>query len=378
MPVQWTAAMISPVKELDGAPLLRTEVVLDEGHGNVTDARLHVSALGVFEASLNGAAVADDVLSPGWSAYEWRLRYRSYDVGPLLEDRTVLGLALGNGWYRGRLTWSGKRALYGDRLGAIAQLEVTFADGHQQVVATDDTWTAGASDVIADDLYDGQTVDARRRDSSWTRPGAALDGFVPVEVLDFDTSTLAPYVGPPVVRHETLRPTEIWTSPAGRTLVDFGQNLVGWLRVRVRGEAGQQVTIRHAEVLEHDELGVRPLRSAEATDRFVLSGGDDVFEPTLTFHGFRYAEVEGWPGELTADDVEAVVVHSDLRRTGHFECSDELLNQLHRNVVWGQKGNFLDIPSDCPAARRAARMDRRHRGLHPHRGVPLRRRQLPS
>jgi alpha-L-rhamnosidase len=348
MPVQWTAAMISPLEDLDGAPLLRTEVVLDEGHGEVTDARLHVSALGVFEATLNGIAVADDVLSPGWSSYEWRLRYRSYDVGHLLADHSVLGLALGNGWYRGRLTWSGQRALYGDRLGAIAQLEVTFADGHRQVVVTDDSWTAGPSDVVADDLYDGQTVDARRRDDSWTRPGATPAGFGAVEALDFDTSLLAPYVGPPVVRHETLRPTEIWTSPSGRTLVDFGQNLVGWLRLRVRGESGQQVTVRHAEVLEHGELGVRPLRTAEATDRFVLSGGDDVFEPTFTFHGFRYAEVEGWPGELTADDLEAVVVHSDLPRTGWFECSDPMLEQLHRNVVWGQKGNFLDIPSDCP------------------------------
>ena len=131
MTVHWNAAMITPTDELDGAPLLRTEVALDTGHGDVTDARLHVSSLGVFEATLNGRPVADDVLSPGWSSYEWRLRYRSYDVADLLEERTVLGLALGNGWYRGRLTWSGQRALYGDRLGAIAQLEVTFADGHR-------------------------------------------------------------------------------------------------------------------------------------------------------------------------------------------------------------------------------------------------------
>ena len=163
---------------------------------------------------------------------------------------------------------------------------------------------------------------------------------------------LAPYVGPPVVRHESRRPVEIWTSPAGRTLVDFGQNLVGWLRFTVRGEAGQEITLRHAEVLEDGELGVRTLRTAHATDRFVLSGGDDLFEPTKTFHGFRYAEVTGWPtetaGELTAESLEAVVVHSELRRTGHFECSDDLLNQLHSNAVWGLRGNFLDVPTDCP------------------------------
>jgi alpha-L-rhamnosidase len=230
----------------------------------------------------------------------------------------------------------------------MAQLEVTFADGHRQVVTTDDSWKAGPSDVVADDLYDGETIDARRRDESWTRAGATLDDWGGVEVLPFDTGKLAPYVGPPVVRHEPIRPVRIWASPSGRTLVDFGQNLVGRLRLKVRGEAGQRVTVRHAEVLEHGELGVRPLRTARATDTFVLSGARDVFEPTFTFHGFRYAEVEGWPGQLNVDDLEAIVVHSDLRRTGFFECSEELLNQLHHNVVWSQRGNFLDIPSDCP------------------------------
>ncbi|HET7689811.1 MAG TPA: family 78 glycoside hydrolase catalytic domain [Nocardioidaceae bacterium] len=347
-PATWTAAMISPTQELHSAPLLRKEVELDQGHGPVRSAVLHASALGVFEATVNGRPVSEDVLSPGWSSYEWRLRYRTYDVTDLLDEQSVLGFAIGNGWYRGRLTWTGGRALYGDRLGVIAQLEVTYEDGHVQVVGTDDTWSAGPSAVLEDDLYDGQTIDARRADDTWTRPGVEPDGWVGVEKVEFDTSRLTPYVGPPVTRQEILGPQEIWTSPSGRTLVDFGQNLVGWLRFRVRGAAGHEITVRHAEVLEHDELGVRPLRSAKATDRFVLSGGEDFFEPTFTFHGFRYAEVEGWPGELTADALEAVVVHSDLRRTGTFECSDELLNQLHSNVVWGLRGNFLDVPTDCP------------------------------
>jgi alpha-L-rhamnosidase len=340
--------MISPVEELDGAPILRKEVILETGHGAVSTADLHVSALGVLEASLDGAPVDDDVLSPGWSSYEARLRYRTYHLAHLLRDRSVLGLALGNGWYRGRLTWTGRQALYGDRLGAIAQLEVTFEDGHRQVVVTDDSWASGPSAVLVNDLYDGQTIDARRLDDSWTRPGDAPEGWGGVEVLEFDTSRLTPYVGPPVRRQEVLRPVEVWRSPSGRTLVDFGQNLVGWLRFTVSGAAGQEITIRHAEVLEDGELGVRPLRTAQATDRFVLSGSQDTFEPTFTFHGFRYAEVDGWPGELTAQSLEAVVVHSELRRTGHFECSNPLLNQLHRNVVWGLKGNFLDVPTDCP------------------------------
>ena len=145
---------------------------------------------------------------------------------------------------------------------------------------------------------------------------------------------------------------------AGKTLVDFGQNLVGWVRFTVQGPAGSVVTFRHAEVLEHDELGTRPLRSARATDRFTLSGGDDVFEPTFTFHGFRYLEVDGWPGDLTADDLTAVVISTDLDRIGTFECSDDLLNRLHSNVVWGAARQLRRRPDRLPAARRAARLDR--------------------
>ena len=345
---QWSAAMISPADDFAGAPLLRTEFALAQGHGAVLSAELAVSSLGVFEAYLNGRAAGPDVLSPGWSSYEWRLRYRAYDVKDLLRPTTVLGISLGNGWSRGRLGWNGNRAFYGDRLAATAQLEVAYADGHRQLVITDEAWLAGPSATLANDLYDGQTIDARLIDATWLRPGAALPGWGGVETLDFDTSRLTPYVGPPVIRHEALRPVAIWSSPSGRTLVDFGQNLVGWLRFTIQGEAGTEIVIRHGEVLEHGELGVRPLRRAMATDRLILSGGEDHFEPTKTFHGFRYAEITGWPGELTPGSLEAVVVHSDLRRTGYFECSDPMLNQLHSNVTWGMRGNFLDVPTDCP------------------------------
>jgi alpha-L-rhamnosidase len=345
---QWSAAMISPADDFAGAPLLRREFALASGHGAVLSARLDVSGLGVFEAYLNGRAAGPDVLSPGWSSYEWRLRYRTYDVTDLLHPATVLGIALGNGWSRGRLGWNGNRAFYGDRLAVIAQLEVTFVDGHRQLVSTDETWRAGPSATLANDLYDGQTIDARLAEATWMHPGAEPPGWGSVETLEFDTSRLTPYTGPPVVRHEALRPVHIWSAPSGRTLVDFGQNLVGWLRFTVQGEAGTEIVVRHSEVLEHGELGVRPLRSAKATDRFILSGGEDRFEPTKTYHGFRYAEISGWPGDLTPDALEAVVVHSDLRRIGRFECSDPMLNQLHANVTWGMRGNFLDVPTDCP------------------------------
>jgi alpha-L-rhamnosidase len=344
----WSAALVAPDEDFAGAPLLRTEFSLDEGHGDPVTATLHATAQGVFEAFLNGRPVSADLLSPGWSSYEWRLRYVSHDVTDLLAATSVLGVALGNGWHRGRLTWSGGDSFYGTELGAFVQLEIDFADGHRQTVVTDDRWTSGPSAVTANDIYDGQSIDARRRDDAWLQPGFAGAGWTGVHVAELDLTTLTPYVGPPVTRQDELAPVAIWASPSGATLVDFGQNLVGWVRVRVEGPAGTEITLRHAEVLEHEELGVRPLRTAKATDHFVLSGGADVYEPTFTFHGFRYAEVSGWPGELTPDALTAVVVSSDLRRTGEFTCSHELLNQLHRNVVWGTRGNFLDVPTDCP------------------------------
>ena len=348
----WSAVPISPDEDFDGAPLLRKELRLDEGHGSVVRGTLRATAQGVYEAYLNGQRVGDDVLSPGWSSYEWRLRCNEHDVTALLAETpvqgTVLGIALGNGWFRGRLGWAGGRAYYGSELSAFAQLEVAFADGHVQTVVTDESWTAGPSAVLANDLYDGETVDARRRSDDWLQPGHDDPAWVGVHRGTLDLATLTPYVGPVVKRVLEVAPVRIWTSPSGRTLVDYGQNLVGWVRTHVQGPAGTTVTLRHAEVLEHDELGVRPLRTAAATDTFLLSGGADVFEPTFTFHGFRYVEVDGWPGELTADAVTAVVVSSDLAPIGEFSCSDELVNQLHRNAVWGTRGNFLDVPTDCP------------------------------
>jgi alpha-L-rhamnosidase len=231
-------------------------------------------------------------------------------------------------------------ALYGDERGGFAQLEIGYGDGHRQVVVTDTTWQACPSATTANDLYDGQTVDARRCPS-------AVE-WVGVHALDFDASLLAPSATPPIRRHEALRPERIWTSPSGRTLLDFGANIVGWLRFTVQGEAGDEITLRHAEMLEDGELGTRPLRTARATDRLILSGGRDTFEPTFTTHGFRYAEVTGWSGELNAHDIEAVVVHTDLPRTGHFACSDPLLDQLHANVVRSLRGNAVGLPTDCP------------------------------
>ena len=271
----------------------------------------------------------------------------------------VLGFALGNGWFRGRLTWSGARALYGDRLGAIAALVITYEDGHQQVVRTDESWTARAHPRWSPMIF---TTGRPSTPGSPRMPGCVRDSPMTPgagsTALDFDADKLVEYVGPPVVRQEELRPVKIWQSPDGKTLIDFGQNLVGWLKFSVRGERGQTITLRHAEVLEHGELGVRPLRTAKCTDELILSGGEDFFEPTFTFHGFRYAEITGWPGELTEDSLVAVVVSSELERIGEFECSDPMLNQLHTQRGLGSARQLPRRAERLPAARRAAGLDR--------------------
>jgi len=333
----WSARFISP-RTIGGigqrAPLLTRSVELRPG---MVSARLYATAHGVYTATINGTRVGNEVLAPGWTSYTHRLRYQTHDVTELLRAGTNdIEVLLGNGWFRGRLGWNGRRALYGDRLALLAQLEVTYADGSTQVIGTDERWSAVESRIVSDDLYDGQRTDL-------TSAPSTVDD---VEVVDADFCRLVAPEGPPVRATQVVPAQRVWTSPSGKTLVDFGQNVVGWVRLRVRD--AREVTVRHAEVLENGELGVRPLRSAKATDSYVLPGGTEaVLEPSLTFHGFRYAEVSG-VDDLRAADLEVVVVHSDLRRTGWFDCSDPDLRKFHDNVVWGMRGNFVDVPTDCP------------------------------
>lgn len=349
----WTARFITPdwdedTSQAQPTPMLRQDF---EVTGVLTRARLYISALGVFEAYLNGERVGDHVLAPGWTSYPNRLRYETFDVTSLLrQGPNALGALLGDGWYRGRLGFhGGKRNLYGDRLALLAQFELDYADGSTIRVVTDSNWRAATGPIVASDLYDGETYDARLERLGWTQTGFDAHDWSEVRPLEYDLTTLFAPLGPPVRRTETLRPISITTSPSGKTLLDFGQNLVGRLRFTVQGEPGQKVTLRHAEVLENGELGTRPLRGAKATDHYTLRGGKpETWEPFFTFHGFRYAEVTGWPGEVSKDDVEAVVLHTDLERRGFFECSNPRLNQLHENVVWSMRGNFLDLPTDCP------------------------------
>lgn len=331
--------------------LLRRELQIDSG---IERARLYVTALGVCEVEINGTTVGDHVLAPGWTSYGHRLRVETFDVTELVRSgANAVGVWLAEGWYGGRLGWQGGRRGYGHQLGLLAQLEVTLADGSVQTVATqaDGTWRAQASPIVASGIYSGETYDARWEQPGWSSPGFDDSTWMPVVTLERDLATLVARTGPPVRRTELLEPVEVTTSPSGRTLVDFGQNLVGRVRLTVTGKSGTTVTLRHAEVLMDGELCTEPLRMAEATDRYTLRGGGvQTWEPRFTFHGFRYVEIDGWPGGTVPapGEITAVVCHSDMERTGWFDCSDERITKLHDNVVWGMRGNFLDVPTDCP------------------------------
>ncbi|MER7540406.1 family 78 glycoside hydrolase catalytic domain [Streptomyces sp. NPDC097704] len=331
--------MITFTAGRSAAGVLHHSFRLDRGVDLVRSARFRATAHGVYEARINGRPVSPAVLSPGWTAYEWRLPVSDDPVDDLLAQENTIEVLLGNGWWRGDLGFEAMNLNYGPDLGFVAELEVTYADGYLQRVTTGEHWEARISDTEQNSLYGGQRIDARLRDRR---------DPLPVRRIDVDRSRFVPRATPEVTRQEVIAPVSISTSPSGTVLVDFGQNLVGWVRLRARGDAGTEIVLRHVEALSDGEPAVRPLRTAKATDTFVLSGGDDEFEPTLTFHGFRYAEVTGHPGELKADALEAVVVHSDLRRTGRFSCSSSLVEQLVNNSIWAQKGNFLSLPTDCP------------------------------
>jgi alpha-L-rhamnosidase len=358
---EWVAPFVGLADPSEPATpgLLRTELDLD---GEVARATLYASAHGVYQVEINGQDVDDAVLKPGWTAYQHRLVHEATDVTALLRSgANAVGVRLAGGWWTERYGFHGAaRPFYGDQPAVAVQLHVELADGTTRVFTTGSGWRGSATGVVVSSgIYAGERIDARRAVPGWSAPGfddsswpaARIDTRVDAQA-DGSGAVPEPAIAEPVRRVDELAVREVITTPSGRTVLDFGQNLVGRLRVRVTGERGQVVTLRHAEVLERGELGVRPLRAAEATDRLVLSGGDDVLEPEFTFHGFRYAEVDGWPGELDLETareaITAVVISSDMRRTGWFDSSDERVNRLHENVVWGMRGNFVSLPTDCP------------------------------
>ena len=280
----------------------------------------------------------------------------------LAAGSNVLGAVVAEGWFAGHLGFhGGMRRIWGDDVAFLAQLEIRLADGRTQTLVTDESWQWADGPTTGAGIYAGESYDARLERTGWSAPGAGVDalgvsatagaaGWSRVRNLGRETSVLVAPGGPPVRRMEEVAAVAVTRSPSGAAIVDFGQDLVGRVRLRIRADAGTTVTLRHAEVLEDGEVAVRPLRGAAAIDRYTARGsGIEEWEPAFTYHGFRYVEVTGWPGgEPGLDDIRAVVIHTDMERTGWFECSNPLLNKLHENVIWTMRGNYMDVPTDCP------------------------------
>ncbi|KAI0396807.1 glycoside hydrolase family 78 protein [Xylariaceae sp. FL0594] len=325
--------------------------------GDIESARLYITAYGIYEAFINGARVGDAVLAPGWQSYNHRLVYDTYDVTHLVHRGcNVIGIHVGEGWYAGRIGFDTTRNIFGDTLGAFALLVMTKADGSKQTIPTDLTWSSSAGAIITSEIYDGELYNSTLEQTGWSTPGFTppeqAKEWIGVRTLDPPYGRLAAPDGPPIRRVEEVQLKQIITTPSGATVLDFGQNLVGWLRLNVSGPAGTEIRLVHVEVLEHGEIATAPLRTAKQTDRIILSGnGTQIWEPTFTYHGFRYVKVDNWPLEQTPLDgnsVKAIVVHTDMQRTGELESSNPLLNKLLENILWSLKGNFMSIPTDCP------------------------------
>ena len=352
-PSDWKANWIEPdiqedTKKPGPVPMLRREFKLN---GVIQRARAYVTSHGLYELHLNGQRVGDQVFAPGWTSYNKRLQYQTYDVTALLKNgENAIGALVGNGWYRGEIGFGGQRNYYGDHVALLAQIDVTYRDGRHEIIATDQNWKSATGPILMSEIYHGETYDARLEKPGWDVSGFADGQWSGVRVVDGRRDDLIAPEGPPVRKIQELKPVKIFKTPAGDTVADMGQNMVGWVRLRVQGAAGNTVTIRHAEVLDKQgNFYTENLRGAKETVRYTLKGGGvETFEPHFTFQGFRYVAIDGYPGDVTPESVTGIVIHSDITPASEFETSNPLINQLQHNIIWGQKGNFLDVPTDCP------------------------------
>lgn len=345
---EWAASAIGLAQPgRAGQPaLLRSEF---ESAGTVAKATLYSTAQGVYQVELNGTAVDHDTLKPGWTAYQWRLIHETVDVTKLVCPGTnAIGIELAAGWFSEKYGFGEDAApFYGPQPAAAAQLVIEYEDGTSEVVVTDEDWKSfGDGPVVSASIYHGQHDDARKAVPGWSRPGFDDSAWGPVRI--HDAPTPEPRMAPPVRVVAELPVLEATTAPSGVTVLDFGKNLVGRVRVRADLPAGTTITLHHAEILTDGELDSRTMRGAAVTDSFTSAGEAVEWEPQYTFRGFRYAGVEGWTGAAPADAFTAVVVSSDLERTGWLETSNPLVDELHESIVWSTRGNFVSLPTDCP------------------------------
>jgi len=339
--MNWTAKWIAPASDLGSkAPCFARAFTVDKP---LTRATLRMTALGVYEAAINGQPVTDTVLNPGWTAYTKRLQVQTYDVTALLRANNELTVLVGKGWYRSPLlTWQDgtiQKELMQHPAAITAELTLHYADGTQDVLCTDESWTACESSIRFSELYDGEVFDATF--SPAEKPRAVL--------YDGPTDTLIPHEGVPVREQEHIHAARIFVTPCGETVIDFGQELTGFLEVTLDAHAGDAVDVSFAEVMDKNgNFYTDNYRSAKCQYRYICRDGRQTYKTRLTFYGFRYIRVNAFPGDVTLDSFTGIAVHSDMQRTGHIATSEPMLNQLFSNIIWGQKSNFLDVPTDCP------------------------------
>ncbi len=316
----------------------------------IKKARVYVTSLGIYQLFLNGKKVGDDLFTPGYTTYNHRLQYQTYDVTNLVKRDNAIGAIVGDGWYRGNIGWKGDFAFYGKQLALLVQLEIDFSDGTRQIIVSNKDWKASYGPILESDMYNGEKYDARLEMSGWANFDFDEARWESVETLAHTKEILVAPQGPAVRAIQEIKPQKLIITPKGEMVFDLGQNIVGWARLKVNGNTGHKVTLKFAEVLDKDgNFYTTNLRSAKATDIYILKGeGEEVYEPHFTSHGFRYVQVINYPGNLNLESVVGIVIHSDIAPTGFFTTSDSMINQLQSNIQWGQKDNFLDIPTDCP------------------------------
>jgi len=311
---------------------------------------LYATALGLYEMHINGQRVGDHVLAPDWTDYRKRVRYQAYDVTGLLKSGpNAMGALLANGWFSGHIG-NGGFEYFGKSPAFLAQLEITYADGHTESVATDETWKSHPSPILSSDFMLGENYDARREISKWDKPGLNESDWNPIVLRDESSRKLESQVMPPVRELCELKPRSIAEPTPGHWVFDLGQNMVGVVRLKVAASSGAEITLRHAEMLNPDgTIYTKNLRGAPSVDKFICNGdGTEVWQPRFTFHGFRYVELSGLDHRPDKGAVTGIVIGSDTARTGNFACSDSRINQLESNIQWGQRGNYVSIPTDCP------------------------------
>lgn len=350
-PADWSAKWITTFTgdtTLGPSPYFRKSFTSSK---TIKLATAYITAHGMYEAHLNGQRIGSDFFTPGWTSYSKRLLYQTYDVTQLLKkgDNT-LGFTLGDGWYKGYLGFNGSHSYYGKQLGGLLQLEIEFTDGTKQLVQTDGSWKYQLGPIISSDLYNGENYDARLELSGWSENGYNSSNWKDVAVIPAGKEQIEASISPLARKHEEIKPKQIITTPKGETVIDFGQNLVGWVQFKVKGAKGTTVKIEHGEVLDKEgNFYTANLRTAKQLVTYTLKGGEqESYEPHFTYQGFRYIKLEGFPGKPNPDDFTAVAIYSDMKPTGTFTTSNPMLNQLQHNIQWGQKGNFVDVPTDCP------------------------------